>query len=229
VTAKSRTPSNIVVFGATGTAGSELVRQCLVDPRIDEVRAVVRRPLGFSHEKLREVACSNFEDLSAIRGQLLAVRACFFCLGISSRQAADEADYRRVTVGYALAAARFLRESSPEHGFHFLSGAGADRTGESWMMWARVKGEAENELGKLGLKRLFIYRPGYIHPDDAHARPGLVSAIGRWLFPVLRTALPRTTIRAVELARAMIEVEYSRRNGGLFENPALLELGRGAG
>lgn len=229
MSAGSNAPFDVVVFGATGTAGSELVRQCLLDPRIAEVRAVTRRPLGFSHEKLREVTCSNFEDPSAVAEHLTRVRACFFCLGVSSRKVADEAEYRRVTVGYALAAARALREASPEHSYHYLSGGGADVTGQSYLMWARVKGEAENALGALGLRRLFIYRPGYIHPEDEYARPGLVSRVGRVLFPVMRAALPRVTIRAVELGRAMIEVECSSRPGGVFENPALVELGRGAG
>ncbi len=222
------TGASVVVFGATGTAGSELVRQALLDPRIGEVRAVVRRAIGFSHAKLREVPCSNFDDLSAIGEHLRDVRACFFCLGISSRKT-EEASYRRVTVGYALSAARTLLVASPEHSYHYLSGGGADVTGKSWMMWARVKGEAENELGRLGLERLFIHRPGYIHPEDEHARPGVSSAIGRAIFPLLRAALPRTTILAVELARAMLELEFSSRRGGVFENSALLELGRRAG
>jgi uncharacterized protein YbjT (DUF2867 family) len=220
--------SNVVVFGATGTAGSELVRHAIRDPRVDEVRAVVRRELGFSHPKLCVVPCSNFDDLTAIREYLRGVRACFFCLGTSSRKT-DEAEYRRITVGYALSAAHALLTESPDHSFHYLSGAGADVTGRSWMTWARVKGEAENELGRLRLKRLFIHRPGYIHPEDEYARPGMVSAIGRAVFPVLRAALPRTTISAVELARAMLGLEFSRQSGGVFENPALLELGRSAG
>lgn len=74
----------VVIFGPTGTAGSGAVRACLDDSRVSEVRAVTRRPLGLSHEKLVEVACSSFGDLTDIAEQLRGVDTCLFCLGISA-------------------------------------------------------------------------------------------------------------------------------------------------
>jgi uncharacterized protein YbjT (DUF2867 family) len=215
----------VVVFGPTGTAGSEVVRQCLEDVRVAEVLAITRRETGLTHAKLRDVVCADFDDLTGIVGALTDVDACFFCLGISQSQAEDEAHYRRITVSYAVNAARALLEQSPKHTFHYLSGQGTDPSKKSWMMWARVKGEAENELRAISLHRLFLYRPGYIHPERAHAKGGAGAAVSRVLFPVIRAVTPGAAIRAVELARAMIEATMSDSPGGTLENRSIRALG----
>jgi uncharacterized protein YbjT (DUF2867 family) len=36
----------ILLFGATGLAGSGVLRACLADPGVSEVRAIGRRPTG---------------------------------------------------------------------------------------------------------------------------------------------------------------------------------------
>jgi uncharacterized protein YbjT (DUF2867 family) len=215
------TALRVVVFGSTGTAGSEAVRQCLADPRIVEVRAVTRRETGTTDAKLREIVCDDFEALPGMDDAFTGVDACFFCLGISQSQARGEDHYRQITVTFALSAARALRERSPEHTFHYLSGQGADPSGKSMFMWARVKGEAENALQALDLRRLFIHRPGYIHPERAFAKPGIGAATARALFPVVRAIAPGSAIRAVELGRAMIEATLSDAPGGVLENRAI--------
>jgi uncharacterized protein YbjT (DUF2867 family) len=211
----------VVVFGATGTAGSESVRQALADPRVVQVRAITRRALDLTHDKLREVRCADFAFLSDIGESLTDVDACFFCLGTSSRQVAGESEYRRITVDYALAAARILRQHSPGHTFHYLSGAGTDPGGRSRMMWARVKGEAENAL-RAAVPRLFCLRPGHIHTDDA-------SPLNRMLYPLARRILPGHVIHAAELARAMIEATVSAGPGAVLDNHELRALARGEG
>lgn len=70
------------------------------------------------------------------------------------------------------------------------------------MTWARVKGEAENELRALGLARLFCFRPGYIHADDASAvtEPAM-AMIEATMSSVPGAVLNNTQIRTVGLAR----------------------------
>lgn len=214
----------VVVFGSTGTAGRSAVRESVADDRIAEVRAITRREIGISHPKLREVRCADFADLTPIGDVFEGVDACFFCLGISQSQAESEAHYRTVTLEYPLAAAKILKERSPEHTFLYLSGGGADPTGKSWWMWARVKGEAENQLGAFGLHRLFCVRPGYIHPESADRRPGVGGALTSALFPVLDAF--SSAIRSVDLARAMIELTLSDAAGGLYDNRGLLAMAK---
>lgn len=201
----------VVVFGGTGTAGSAVVGRCLADGRIDEVRAVTRRPLGLADPRLVEVRCADFGDLAPIREALGEVDGCFFCLGASSAQVRDADAYREITVGYAVAAAEALASASPEHTFHFVSARGANP--RSRMRWARVKAEAETRLGELALQRLLVYRPGYIHPA-ADRRPGIAA---RTAAAVMRP-FPGMLIDAEDLARAMINLQFDGAHSAVLEN-----------
>jgi uncharacterized protein YbjT (DUF2867 family) len=187
----------VVVFGSTGTAGTGAIHACLADPRVSEVRAVTRRPLGVSHAKLREVNGSDFANLGSIAKQLAGVDCCLFCLGTSVRNVKGENQYREIHETYALVAARTLLGESPDASFVYLSGAGAKRT--SRMMWARVKAEAEDRLAELPLARHANVRPAAILPM-APTGPA------RWLLAPLLKVIPALGIGSVDLGRAMLRV-----------------------
>ncbi len=87
----------------------------------------------------------------AIETELSGQDACFFCLGVSS-VGMKEADYRRVTYDFTMAAARLLARLNPGMTFVFVSGAGTDSSERGRSMWARVKGQTENALLKLPFK-----------------------------------------------------------------------------
>ncbi|HEY3390645.1 MAG TPA: hypothetical protein VGK38_13800, partial [Prolixibacteraceae bacterium] len=73
----------IVIFGATGTAGSEVVRQAISDPDITKVIVVVRRPLGFEHPKMQIIIRHDFLDYKELLLVFREMDACIWCLGIS--------------------------------------------------------------------------------------------------------------------------------------------------
>lgn len=187
----------VVIFGATGTAGSGALQACLSDPAVSEVRAITRRPLGVPHLKLREVSCSDFANLSGIAHELRGVDCCLYCLGTSVRNVDGEDEYRRIHVTYPIAAARTLLVESPTATFVYLSGAGAKRT--SRMMWARVKAEAEDQLAGLGLLRHANVRPTGILP----AHP---AGAERWLLAPLSKVIPALTIDRFDFGEAMLRV-----------------------
>ncbi len=208
-----------MVFGPTGTAGSGAVQACLMHPGVSTVRAVTRRPLSVSHEKLQEVHCSDFADLTGIQHHLEGVDCCLFCLGTSVRNVTGEREYREIHVTYACAAAQALRSVSSRAAFIYLSGGGAKR--DSRMMWARVKAEAEDRLSRLDLARHANVRPGAILP----VRP---TGANRWLMrPLLRLA-PALGIRSVELGQAMLVLGLDRAWHGsrTLENSDLRVLAR---
>jgi uncharacterized protein YbjT (DUF2867 family) len=153
----------VILFGGTGMVGQAALRECLLDPGVERVLAVGRSPTGQTSEKLRDLVHADLTDYSRIAGELAGYDACFFCLGITSA-GMTEADYRRVTVDIAVAAARTLVQASPGMTFIFVSGRGADATGKSRTMWARVKGEAENAILAMPFKAAYVFRPAVIRP-----------------------------------------------------------------
>jgi uncharacterized protein YbjT (DUF2867 family) len=133
--------THLVLVGATGMVGGYALRYALEHPAVERVTAIGRRTLGISHTKLTEVMHPNFGDCSALAESLSHQDAAIFCLGAYTGSVSD-AEFRTITVDYAIEFARVLHTSSPSAEFVFLSGRGADPTGKSRIAFARYKGEA---------------------------------------------------------------------------------------
>jgi putative NADH-flavin reductase len=74
----------VILCGATGMVGQGVMRECLLDPDVESVLAIVRNPSLPQHDKLREIVHQDVSDLAAIEHRLSGCDACFFCLGVSS-------------------------------------------------------------------------------------------------------------------------------------------------
>ncbi|MFF8268567.1 epimerase [Streptomyces sp. NPDC016562] len=199
---------NVILFGATGMLGRAVLRACLRDDSVESVLAVGRSPLGVSHPKLRERVQDDPSDLGAAGVDPAAYDACFFCLGVSSVGMTEDA-YRRVTHDLTLAVARPLAAANPGMTFVYVSGEGTDSTGRGRVMWARVKGQTENDLMELPF-RAYMFRPGIVQPV-----PGVPSktrlyralyALTGPLVPLLRRIAPNLVITSEAFGRAMIAV-----------------------
>ena len=158
---------NILLFGATGSAGGSVLKACLASPAVTQVRAIARRPVHQSHEKLRVYRHNNYLNYSAVADVFENVDACFFCLGISVAAVSGEAEYRTITHDYAVAAARMLKLNSRDAAFHYLSAQGANPA--SMFMWARVKGQTDEEL--MDFIGAVCWRPSAIDGEPSDNAP----------------------------------------------------------
>src|SRR4051794_8865634 len=147
----------VILFGSTGMVGQGVLRECLHDPVVAEVVAVVRSATGQQHPKLREIPHHDFTDFSTLRLDALEADACLWCLGVSST-GMSETDYTRITHDFTVAAARALVK--PTMTWVFVSGAGAERD----VMWARVKKRTEDALFAMPFAAVYVFRPGFIQP-----------------------------------------------------------------
>src|SRR5215468_230845 len=117
----------VVIFGASGMVGQGVLRECLLDPRVEQILSIGRTRTGQNDSKLRETVHENFLDFTPLERDLGGYDACFFCLGITSAGMSEEA-YRRITCDFTLAAARSLVKACPRMTFIYVSGAGTDST-----------------------------------------------------------------------------------------------------
>jgi uncharacterized protein YbjT (DUF2867 family) len=198
-----------ILFGATGMVGQGVLRECLLDPSIEQVLSIVRAPTGQQHAKLTELVHKDFLDYSSIEPQLTGHNACFFCLGVSSSGLSEES-YSRVTYDMTMAAARALARLNLAMTFIYVSGAGTDSTEQGRSMWARVKGKSENALLRLPFKAAYMFRPGVIQPLDGitskTASYRILYVVAKPLFPLLKLLFPRHITTTEHLGRAMIRV-----------------------
>jgi uncharacterized protein YbjT (DUF2867 family) len=175
----------LVIVGATGMVGGYALRYALDHPGVCRVTAIGRRSLGISHSKLKEVLHKDFADCSALAEALSDQDAAIFCLGTYTGAVSD-AELRKTTVDYTIEFARVLHGSSPNAVFSFLSGSGADQTGQSRMAFARYKGEAEKALIAAGFPRVYMFRPAYIYPVEPRKEPNFSYRLLRTIYPVFR-------------------------------------------
>ncbi|MEA5364326.1 epimerase [Amycolatopsis sp., V23-08] len=211
----------VVLFGATGMVGQGVLRECLLDERVEAVLAVGRAPAGTTHPKLTELVREDLFALEPITGY----DTCFFCLGLSSvGVAADE--YERITYQLTLSVAAKLPENTT---FVYVSGASTDSTERGRVRWARVKGATENALAKLPL-RTFFFRPGYIQPlHGITSKTPLYRTIYRVaapLYPVLSRLAPRVVTTTEEIGRAMLEVAANGYEHQILENTDITAAAR---
>lgn len=217
----------IILFGATGMVGQGVLRECLASSEVESVLTLGRSASGADNPKVREIVRDDLFDYSGLESELTGYDACFFCLGVSAAGMSEEA-YHRITFDLTLAAARVLVELNPEMTFIYVSGTGTDSTEKGRMMWARVKGETENELLRLPFKAAYMFRPGFIQPlHGIRSKTTLyraLYAVAGPLFPVFDAVLPKYVTTTERVGQAMIRVAQQGYPGHALENADINRL-----
>jgi hypothetical protein len=189
--------------------GQGVLRECLLDPEVANVLAIGRASTGVAHPKLREIVRHELVQLDETAGDLANLYACFYCLGITS-VGTTEADYTRITYDLTMSVAGALLRASPQMTFVFVSGAGADSSERGSLMWARVKGRAENGVLALPFKASYVFRPGVIQPlHGVRSRTGWYRALYIAMGPFMslaRRLFPRYVLTTEQIGRAMLHV-----------------------
>jgi uncharacterized protein YbjT (DUF2867 family) len=211
----------VILFGATGMVGRGVLRECLLDPDVETVLAIVRSSSLPQHDKLREIVQHDLSDLSAIEARLSGYDACFFCLGVSAVGMNEEA-YRRLTYDLTVSVARTLGKLNLTMTFIYVSGAGTDSTERGRLMWARVKGKTENALLQMRFKAVYLFRPAFIQPlYGAHTKTawyGAFYAVVRPFYPLLKTLFPNYVTTTECVGRAMLNVTKRGFPNAVLEN-----------
>jgi uncharacterized protein YbjT (DUF2867 family) len=207
----------ILLFGATGAAGGSVLSACLKASIVDEVRAITRKPLSLTHPKLRDILHNDFLDYSAVATTFDSIDACLFCLGVSITQVSKD-DYQRIAHDFTLAAARALKDHSPNAAFHYITGQGTRL--DSRMYWSQVK--ARTEIDLMDLIGADCWRPAFI---DTPPSPNLPRALAL-LYPALRLLkpFPKMYIHGEDLGRAMLQATRENLRKRIIENPEIREI-----
>jgi hypothetical protein len=140
----------------------------------------------------------------------------------------SEVDYTRVTHDMTLHAANALSPLNPNSSFIFVSGEGADPTGTSRVMWARVKGRTENDIIALSPNNYAI-RPGLVVPKNGiESRTRMYRLSYQILSPLIwliKKGWPNSGTDTTELGDAMIRVAERGYRKRVLETNDIREVG----
>lgn len=190
----------VLLAGASGLVGREILRGLLADDDVAAVHALARRPLDVQHPKLA-VHIVDFAALPA----LPALDESYLALGTTIKVAGSQPAFRAVDFDANLAVARAAQAAGARR-VGLVSAMGADT--QSSIFYNRVKGELERALEQLRFDALVIARPSLLLGDRASlgqpVRRGeqLGERASRWIGAVLPANVK--PIRAEDVARALL-------------------------
>jgi uncharacterized protein YbjT (DUF2867 family) len=199
----------LLIAGASGMVGSESVRLATGDPEITSVTALLRRPID-AGPRVKNLIHQDFLHYDVLKEVFAQCDACIWCLGISQIRV-NAGKYFTITHDYAVAAAKAIREANPAATFTFLSAMGADASGKSMIRFGRVKGQTENTLKTLGLRQLYIFRPGAVIANPRFTQTGTHKKIEQLMMRSFSIVLPGLSVRVTDLARLMLAI--TKRKG----------------
>lgn len=195
----SSSSKTLLLFGATGMVGQQLLRQAFVSENVFRVIAPTRKALS-EHPKLVNPVI-DFEELP-INATWWKADAILSALGTTIKQAGSKDQFRRVDYDYVLKFALLAKQAGTPC-FVLNSSLGANPEAKGFYL--QVKGELERGIEKLQFDSLSIIRPSLL---DAGQRPEnrIGEEIGLWFGKKLSWLIPKRyqPIATANVARAML-------------------------
>jgi uncharacterized protein YbjT (DUF2867 family) len=217
----------ISLVGATGLVGRHFLQLALESERVEEVVALVRRPLVLRHPKLLGRVV-DFERIvagapSIPRGSL--GETMVVALGSTRKKAGSRDAFTRVDRDYVVACARWGLAAGVRN-FCLVSATGANA--RSPVFYNRTKGEAEQAVGALGFSAVHLLRPSLLLGQREEKRWG--ERLAQAMSPALNALLwgPMRRYRAVEaeeVARALFAAAVDPRAGVFFHESEEFQAG----
>jgi uncharacterized protein YbjT (DUF2867 family) len=219
-------PTRIALVGASGLIGQSLIR--LGVGRADfRVIAIARREVPLPPGARMEVLVA---DPAGWGDAIAAANADVLVCALGStwkKSGKDEAAFRAVDLDLVLACGKAAKAAKIRQ-MIAISSVGADISSKNFYL--RVKGEAEQALGRLGIPRLDILRPGLLRGPREESRPA--ERLGMIASPLTDLLLhgqyrKYRSIRAEAVAQAVVGLTREAMAGRfVFEHDAIVRAAR---
>jgi len=213
---------HIILTGATGTVGADVLRHCLATPSITKLSILSRRQFDlpvddkFDVQKAHVIVHKDYstypEELTTL---LKGSEGCIWAQGISQSEVSKD-EYIRITHDYPLAAAQAFSSLSNTGKFNFVyvSGEGADPTEKTLTLFGKIKGRAEAALLALpsspafGALRVYNVRPGYVDPPVHHRPRTFVKKffVDNAVGPAFRFLMPSMVSPTGALSKVLVDL-----------------------
>jgi uncharacterized protein YbjT (DUF2867 family) len=207
-----------VIAGSSGLVGSRLLELLVAAPEYALVIALSRRPLPSANKKLQTRA-AEFDRLDKVLGDIRGSESVpldvFCCLGTTIKVAGSNEAFRCVDFDFVVRTGRWARGANARR-LLVVSALGADPA--SRVFYNRVKGDAEQALGALGLPSLVVLRPSLLDGERVEVRPA--ERLTLKLLRPIRGLLPKSIrpVRDMDVAATMLEAARADRAPLLIES-----------
>ena len=208
----------VLVIGATGLVGRDLVRRLAARPDVSEVVALVRRDPGARPSIKVSYRVVDFDRLDGL-DDAFAVDAVFTALGTTAAKTRDQSEYRKIEVTIPLSVIQRAHAAGATR-CGVVSSVGASASSRA--LYLRQKGELDDAIAALAWQRLVIVRPSTLRGERTERR--LAERLGVWVSPLVP---PR--YRAVDASRVAEVLVQAVLGAGpvveIIENEAIRRQG----
>ena len=214
-----------LIIGATGLAGSHLLKALLASDKYEKVISFSYRETEYSHPKLvkHKVNFDNPQDFcNLVRGD------DFFCtIGTTIKKAGSKQAFKKVDFTYPQQFAKCAMENGVPN-FLIISALGANAKSSNYYM--QTKGEIEDYLRQGNFQSVSIMRPSLLVGDRDEFR--FAEKIGGMVMKLFSFAFvgPLKKYKAINgetLANAMFNIAQKNSSGfNVYLSDELQELGQ---
>ncbi len=202
----------ILLLGATGVVGQQVLAQALHHPRVTQVFTPVRKPMPIQHDKLSQFQL-DFEHIEAqlpTQINLKEIDAVICALGTTMKQAGSKDAFRKVDQDYPLTFAEIAKQN---HISTFVLNSAMGANADSIVFYNQVKGELEQALQDLHFPSLTLVRPGLIDGNRDEFRLGEKLALH--VMRPLNGLLPKSwrLSPAQNIAKALLQSALEQKLG----------------
>jgi len=210
------------VVGYTGEVGKELVKELLQRNVFRKVLLIGRREVQLEGDlyKNAEQKVVNFDHLAQYKGAFEDSTVGFCCLGTYR----SKDGFVKVDHDYVVAVAKLAKELGVQH-FSLVSSGGANK--DSFFLYTKTKGLAEQRVGEVGFPSFTIFRPGFLICDRKESR-FMERAVSVLLAPIIWAKPTWISVPTNTVAKAIIANLWrkSEKNMEIVENAAIHELAK---
>ncbi len=213
------------IVGATGLIGNYLLLQLIRDEGFAIIRLLVRSPFKNENSKV-EIKLIDFNDHESFKLGIDGSDVVFCAVGTTQKKVrGDKEAYRKIDHDIPVNAARFCKETGCNT-FLFVSSVGADAKSQNFYL--QLKGEVEDEIKKMHLETVSVFRPSILLGDRKESRPGERMgqiAMQTFSFILINNLRKYKPIHAKNVAAAMIFAAKQQKPGfTIYEYNELIKM-----
>lgn len=205
----------VLVLGATGLVGNQVIDLLNLDTHIDRVLCLVRRQITTDSNKITYHTVS-FENLDNYLHLFEGITDVICCIGTTIKKAKSKEKFKFVDYEIPLKVAKIIKKENI-HSFNLVSSMGA--SSKSRFFYLKVKGDIEDDLKIVNFHSLNIYRPSLLVGNRSEIRVG--EKITEAFFKFFSLIIPKKYLPtdSNKLAKLIVENLHQDNSGNqVFES-----------
>lgn len=198
------------LFGSTGLIGGFLTDILINDPLCEQVVTLTRNEVIINNTKHKNHVI-DFSSLNEIKKTIKNCDYVYSAIGTTqSRVNYNKKIYRSIDYDITLNIARACKENKIKS-LSLVSTAGADRSKNNFYL--SLKGEIDEDVSKIGIDSLSIFRPSLLLGKRNESRFG--EKLAQHVMPLFSSLMPEDyrPIRADYVASAMHKISMKNIKG----------------